>query len=139
FYEWFASGKPAEVILSNGMLPDGEIDPQFARCWQAAIKAMPQLKPVFALRADGFRVPLPHGFYRFNRSVLLNPIRDDNADLNVEVDPQLLRKGGLYRLVPVPSGTRLESLESVMPRWKIALRMLRRYRTSVRPEILRRL
>lgn len=139
FYDWFADGKSAELIISNGMVPDGEIDSQFARCWQAALKATPNLKPSFALRTNGFRVPLPHGYYRFNRSILLNPAVDDGADLNVEVDPQLLRKGGLYCLNATPGGTRLEHMEKAMPQWRIALRMLRRYQASVRPEILRRL
>lgn len=139
FYEWFADGKPADVIISNGLVPDGEIGTQFARCWQAALRATPNLKPNFALRSNGFHVPLPNGYYRFNRSVLLNPAIDDGADLDVEVDPQLLRKGGLYRLTMKLHGPRLESLETAMPHWKIALRMLRGYGASVRPEILRRL
>ena len=120
-------------------MPDGEITPQFARCWQAALKALPNLTPRFALTADGFRIPLPHGHYRFNRSVLLDTNLDGGNATTVEVDPTLLRKGGLYRLKTDADGIRLESLQTAIPRWKVALRMLRRHRISMRQELLRRM
>jgi hypothetical protein len=137
--DWFAQGKPADVVVPFGAMPDGEITPQFARCWQAALKALPNLTPRFALTADGFRVPLPHGCYRFHRSVLLDANLDEGNDTTVEVDPRLLRKGGLYRLRRDSDSIRLESLETAIPRWKVALRMLRKHRTSMRLELLRRM
>ena len=137
--DWFAQGKPADVVVPFGAMPDGEITPQFARCWQAALKALPNLTPRFALTADGFRVPLPHGCYRFHRSVLLDANLDEGNDTTVEVDPRLLRKGGLYRLRKDADIIRLESLQTAIPRWKVALRMLRKHRISMRPELLRRM
>src|SRR5664280_615055 len=139
FCDWFAQGRPADVVISFGAMPDGEITPQFARCWQAASKAMPNLTPRFALTADGFRIPLPHGCYRFHRSVLLDATLDNGNDMTVEVDPTLLRKGGPYRLKTNGDGIRLESLQTAIPRWKVALRMLRKHRISMRPELLRRM
>ena len=120
-------------------MPDGEIDSRFARCWQEAVKATPGLSARFTLRADGFHVPLPRGHYRFNRSVLLSDATDDGSDVVVTVAPRLLQKGGLYRATITTLGVNLESLDASFMRWKIALRMLRRYRRTVRPEILRRL
>ena len=139
FRDWFAAGKPVETTISSGVVPDGEVSAQFARCWQEAVKATPGLTPRFALGAEGFRVPLPRGFYRFNRSVLLDQATDDGRDVTLEVDASLLRRGGLYRLQLGADGGRLESLHTAFTRWKIAVRMLRRYRPSVRPEIVRRL
>ena len=139
FYGWFVEGKPAELVLSSAIMPDGEIGTQFVRCWREALKASPQLTPRFTLRADGFRVPLQHGHYRFNRSVLLDPASDDGSDVTVDVDHALLRKGGLFRLLITPDTVRLQPLGAHFPRWKIALRMLRHFRRGVRPEILRRL
>ena len=80
------------------------------------MKALPNLKPRFALTADGFRVPLPHGCYRFHRSVLLDANLDEGNDTTVEVDPMLLRKGGLYRLSKDADGLRFESLQTAIPR-----------------------
>jgi hypothetical protein len=139
FHDWHAHGKPAEVVAPFGAVPDGEISPQFARCWQAAQKAQPSLTPRFALAADGFRLPLPRGRYRFERSVLLDPKFDRGDDTTVEVDPALLSKGGLYRRKVCAGYIRLESLRTAIPRWKVALRLLRRYRIAVRPELLRRM
>jgi hypothetical protein len=137
--DWFAQGKPADVVIPFGAVPDGEITPQFARCWQAALKALPDLTPRFALTTNGFRIPLPHGCYRFYRSVLLDANLDEGNDTTVEVDPMLLRKGGLYRLRKDAGSIRLESLQTAIPRWKVALRMLRKHRISMRPELLRRM
>ncbi|MBL9187545.1 MAG: hypothetical protein JNK23_08720 [Opitutaceae bacterium] len=139
FYTWFAEGKPAEFSFRPDVMPDGEIDSRFARCWQEAVKATPGLTARFTLRAGGFRVPLPGGYYRFNRSVLLSNATDDGSDVFVAVAPKLLQKGGLYRATITTEGVALDSLDAVFLRWKIALRMLRRYRRTVRPEILRRL
>lgn len=139
FYEWFAEGKPAEFAFRPDIMPEGEIDVRFARCWKAAFKAKPGLVPRFILRADGFRVPLPKGYYRFNRSVLLGEAIDDGSDVTVTVAPKLLQKGGLFRATIASDGVHLDSLDAAFARWKIALRMLRRYRRTVRPEILRRL
>ena len=120
-------------------MPDGEITPRFARCWQAALKALPNLMPRFALTADGFRIPLPHGCYRLYRSVLLDANLDEGNDMTVEVDPTLLHKGGLYRMSKGADGIRLESLQTAIPRWKVALRMLRKHRITMRAELLRRM
>lgn len=139
FYTWFADGKPAELNFRPDVMPDGEIDSRFARCWQEAVRATSGLTARFTLRADGFRVPLPGGYYRFNRSVLLSAATDDGSDVVVTVAPKLLQKGGLYRATITTLGVSLESLDATFVRWKIALRMLRRYRRTVRPEILRRL
>jgi len=137
--DWFAQGKSANVIVPFGAIPDGEVSPRFARCWQAALKALPNLTPRFALTADGFRVPLPHGCYRFHRSVLLDANLDEGNDTTVDVDPALLHKGGLYRSITDSDSIRLESLQTAIPRWKVALRMLRKHRISMRPELLRRM
>lgn len=139
FHEWFAEGKPAELAFRPEVMPDGEIDPRFTRCWHEAVKAIPSLAPRFTLHADGFRVPLPHGYYRFNRSVLLDRSIDDGSDVTVTVAVTLLRKGGLYRARFTLEGVSLEPLGASFTRWKIALRMLRRYRLAVHSEILRRL
>ncbi len=139
FYTWFAEGKPAECNFRPEVMPDGEIDSRFARCWQEAVKATPGLTPRFTLRAAGFHVPLPGGYYRFNRSVLLSNATDDGSDVVVTVAPKLLQKSGLYRATITTDGVTLDSLDAGFLRWKNALRMLRHYRQSVRPEILRRL
>ena len=139
FCDWFAQGKPADVVVPFGAMPDGEITPRFARCWQAALKALPNLMPRFALTADGFRIPLPHGCYRLYRSVLLDANLDEGNDTTVEVDPTLLHKGGLYRMSKGADGIRLESLQTAIPRWKVALRMLRKHRITMRAELLRRM
>ena len=139
FYTWFAEGKPAEFSFRPDLMPDGAIDLRFARCWQEAVKATPSLTARFALRAGGFHVPLPGGYYRFNRSVLLSNATDDGSEVVVTVAPKLLLKGGLYRATITTDGVTLDSLDAVFLRWKITLRMLRRYRRTVRPEILRRL
>ena len=139
FYQWFSEGKQAEFVVPSEIVPDGEISAQFARCWQAAAKATPELKPKFLLRKDGFQVPLPHGYYRFNRSVLLAESSDDGSDVTIAVDPALLRKGGLFRMDITDDGVRLQPLGTAFRKWKLALRILRRYRQGVRVEIMRRL
>lgn len=139
FHDWFAQGKPAEFKFWPPTLPDGELSPQFVQCWKEAVAATPTLRPRFDLRRDGFRVPLPHGYYRFDRSVLLPKQLDDGSDVMLEVDEELLRKGGLYRLQITPDARRIVPLGSVLAHWRIALRMLRHFRPVVRREILRRL
>ncbi len=139
FHDWFAEGKPAEFEFWADVLPHGEMNEQFIRCWREAVKATPTLSNRFTLRKDGFRVPLPHGHYRFDRCVLLPREADDGSEFVLDVDVDLLRRGGLFRLEVKADACRLVSLASVLARWKIALRMLRHFRPQLRPEIMRRL
>lgn len=139
FHDWFAEGKVAQFEFWADVLPHGEMNEQFVRCWREAIKAMPTLTNRFTLRKDGFRVPLPQGHYRFERGVLLPREIDDGSEVVLDVDDALLRRGGLFRLEIKPDASRLVSLATVLARWKIALRMLRHFRAPVRPEIMRRL
>lgn len=139
FHDWFAEGRAAEFKFWGDALPHGEMNEQFVRCWREAKKGTPALTNRFTLRKDGFRVPLPHGHYRFERGVLLPRDVDDGSDIVLDVDDELLRRGGLFRLEIKTDACRLVALSAVLTRWKIALRMLRHFRAPVRPEIMRRL
>ena len=85
FYDWFAQGKPAEVVIPFGAMPDGEITPQFARCWQAALKALPNLTPRFAL--DCGRIP--HSVTA--RPLSLQSVRTARRELSTRETPPLWR------------------------------------------------
>jgi hypothetical protein len=65
--------------------------------------------------------------------------RQPILDIISPLAPTLLRKGGLFRMDITDDGVRLQPLGTAFRKWKLALRILRRYRQGVRVEIMRRL